>query len=132
MHANLKHEKWHIKLLCKERQRREASLIHDVLVAVIDVSNFEKLGYDAEKCFRKFGETLAIVITCMLSQVIKIISNLFGLDVIPFEKESTDKPAETVQIFSFIDNLSKLHEFHNDKYFKLEKEREINANTKTN
>ena len=99
-------------------------MIHDVLVAVIDVSNFEKLGYDAEKCFRKFGETWAIDITCMLSQVIKIISNLFGLDVIPFEKESTDKPAETVQIFSFIDNLSKLHEFHNDKYFKLEKERE--------
>ena len=72
-------------------------------MSVIDVADFEKLGCDAEKCFRKFIEALVIDITCILSKFTRRMSTLFGFDVLQFEKESTEKPAETVQKVSFVD-----------------------------
>ena len=68
---------------------REVHFMHDTLAMVIGMTDFEKLGCDIEKFFRKMWEALATGITRMLSRVARRISNL------QFERESTEKPAES-------------------------------------
>ena len=45
---------------------------------------------------------------------------LFGCNVFQFEKESIEKPVETMQSASFLDDLNKPGDFHNNNDAKIE------------
>ena len=86
-HSNLR---GHRKSLHHERQRRETSLLHNVLSAVIDRVDYDALDHNVEKHFEKFGESSDIDVTCALSQVARRMSDLLGFDIFQFENQCTD------------------------------------------
>lgn len=92
--------------MCRERQQRECYIFYNILSAVIDAEDFNKHG--SETYFKSYRRKIGIDVTCVLSQVMRCVSDLLGYNMSEVINENTPEPNDFFCESSFADDLNEL------------------------